>query len=127
MPSRRWGAGGCPSCRLIPRRWTRWIANSSSRPVSTSSVPPTSASRTFALATPTAADLLDLARRGWSADADILVITCLNTHSERVAATIEAEIGKPVVTSTTATLWHMLRLADCKDNIPGFGRLLGLA
>jgi maleate cis-trans isomerase len=29
-----------------------------------------------------------------------------------------------VITSTQATLWHALRLADIKDPILGFGRLL---
>lgn len=82
---------------------------------------------TFRLAAPTSADMLDLARKSWSPDADILVITCLNMNSQRVAAAIEAEIGKPVVTSTTATLWHLLRLAGRKDAVPGFGRLFDLA
>ena len=79
---------------------------------------------TFALASPTASDLVGLARRGWCPDADALVFTCLNTRSHFVADMIEREIGKPVVTSTTATLWHLLRLAGISDPIRGYGRLL---
>jgi maleate isomerase len=82
-------------------------------------------SDTFGLAAPDSGKLLDLARRGWSPDADALIITCLNTRSQLVAGAIEKEIGKPVVTSTTATLWHALRLAGLNDGLSGFGRLLG--
>jgi maleate isomerase len=37
---------------------------------------------------------------------------------------LEARIGKRVVTSTQATLWHVLRLAGVDTPIPGYGRLL---
>lgn len=67
---------------------------------------------------------MDLARRGWSPDADALIITCLNTHSHVAVETIEQATGKPVITSTTAMLWHILRLAGRKNRLPGFGRLL---
>lgn len=81
-------------------------------------------SDTFNLASPTSSTLLALARRGWRPDADALVITCLNTRSHFVVDAIEREIQKPVVTSTTATLWHALRLAGINDAIAGYGRLL---
>jgi maleate isomerase len=51
-------------------------------------------------------------------------MTCLNTRSHFVAEAMEREIGKPVVTSTTATLWHALRLAGVTDPVPGYGALL---
>lgn len=82
-------------------------------------------SDTFGLAAPDTDELLHLARRGWSPDADALIITCLNTRSQYVAEAIEKETGKPVVTSTTATLWHLLRLAGLSDRLSGFGQLLG--
>jgi maleate isomerase len=41
-----------------------------------------------------------------------------------VVATLEQKIGKPVITSTQATLWHALRLAGIKDSLPGYDRLL---
>ena len=37
---------------------------------------------------------------------------------------LEGRIGKPVVTSTQATLWHVLRLAGVDTPVPGYGRLL---
>ncbi|WP_210168576.1 maleate cis-trans isomerase family protein [Bradyrhizobium viridifuturi] len=83
-------------------------------------------SDTFGLAAPDEATLLDLARRGWSAKADALVMTCLNTRSHLVAEVLEEELGRPVVTSTTATLWHSLRLAGVDESIAGAGRLLSV-
>lgn len=78
----------------------------------------------FRLAEPTAEQLVALARRGWEPTAEALVITCLNTPSHTVIERLEAELGKPVITSTQATLWHALRLAGIRDAVPGSGRLL---
>ncbi|MDX2158078.1 MAG: hypothetical protein SFW09_16380 [Hyphomicrobiaceae bacterium] len=78
----------------------------------------------FKLAEPEPETLMDLGRRGFDNRADALVVSCLNTRSHAVIARLEAELGKPVVTSTQATLWHALRLAGINDPIKGFGRLL---
>ena len=37
---------------------------------------------------------------------------------------LEQALGKPVITSTQATLWHALRLAGIDDRIAGYGTLL---
>jgi maleate cis-trans isomerase len=37
---------------------------------------------------------------------------------------LERDLGKPVVTSQTATLWHALRTLGLKDPIPHYGQLL---
>ena len=39
-------------------------------------------------------------------------------------AALEAELGRPVVTSNQAALWCALRTAGIADAIPGLGRLL---
>lgn len=78
----------------------------------------------FRLAEPSVETLLDLARRGMDPKADALVISCLNTRSHAVIARLEEELGKPVITSTQATLWHALRLAGIEDRISGYGRLM---
>jgi maleate isomerase len=78
----------------------------------------------FRLAEPEPAALFRLGLDGWKASADALIISCLNTRSHAVIAALEQAIGKPVITSTQATLWHVLRLAGIKDAIPGYGRLL---
>ena len=79
---------------------------------------------TFELASPTARDIYALAERAWYPGADALLISCLNMNSQEVVAQIESQIGRPVVTSTTATLWKLLRSAGVQDRIPGYGRLL---
>ena len=78
----------------------------------------------FALADPTPDDIYALWKKSWHADADASLITCLNMNSQEVIERIEAESGKPVVTSTQATLWKLLRAAGVQDRIEGFGTLL---
>ena len=78
----------------------------------------------FRLADPTPPEIVELARRAWRDDADALLITCLNLRSHEVIERLEREIGKPVVTSTQATLWQLLRTAGIDDRIAGYGRLL---
>jgi len=78
----------------------------------------------FALAAPGPEEILDLALGAWDPAADGIVIACLNFRSHPVIDALEARIGKPVVTSTQAMLWHLLRLAGIATPIAGFGRLL---
>lgn len=70
--------------------------------------------------------MFELVMRGMDARADALMISCLNTRSHFVIAALEQALGKPVITSTQATLWHALRLAGIADPIPGQGRLLSV-
>ena len=78
----------------------------------------------FGLAEPNAEAILDLALGAWDPQSDGLVAACLNFRSHLVIDALEARIGKPVVTSTQAVLWHVLRLAGVTTPIPGYGRLL---
>jgi maleate isomerase len=78
----------------------------------------------FRLAEPTPEVLLELGRKGFDARSDALIMTCLNTRSHTVIDRLEKALGKPVITSTQATLWHALRLAGIADSVTGFGRLL---
>ena len=78
----------------------------------------------FALAEPTPDALFELGMRGFDKWADGLIMTCLNTRSHTVIDRLEQALGKPVITSTQATLWHTLRLAGIDDRIAGYGRLL---
>ncbi len=78
----------------------------------------------FRLASPEPETLYTLGLDGWDARAEALVITCLNTPSHTVIDALERELGRPVITSTQATLWHLLRLAGLDDRIEGYGRLL---
>ena len=78
----------------------------------------------FRLADPSGRDITELAKQAWNSDADALVITCLNLRSHEVVDELEREFGKPVITSTQATLWQLLRSAGVEDRIEGYGRLL---
>jgi len=78
----------------------------------------------FRLAEPEPGALFELGLKGFDTRSDALIISCLNTRSHTVIAALEQAIGKPVISSTQATLWHALRLAGIKDAITGFGRLL---
>ena len=78
----------------------------------------------FRLAEPDGDAILDLAMRAWDPQSDGLVAACLNFRSHLVIDTLEARIGKPVVTSTQAVLWRLLRLAGVTAPIAGYGRLL---
>ncbi len=78
----------------------------------------------FGLAEPEPAAILDLALRTWDPASDGVVIACLNFRSHPIVDELERRVGKPVVTSTQATLWHVLRLAGVTTAIPGYGRLL---
>ena len=78
----------------------------------------------FRLAEPTPEAILDLALGAWDPASDGVIIACLNFRSHPIIDALEARIEKPVVTSTQATLWHVLRLAGVDTPIPGYGRLL---
>jgi len=78
----------------------------------------------FRLAEPEPDAILDLALRAWDPQSDGLIAACLNFRSHPIIDAIEARIGKLVVTSTQAVLWHLLRLAGVASPIHGFGRLL---
>ena len=62
--------------------------------------------------------------RFWASRSNGLVAACLNFRSHPIIDALEARIGKPVVTSTQAVLWRLLRLAGVSAPISGFGRLL---
>ena len=78
----------------------------------------------FRLAEPTPEQILDFALGAWDPASDGMIIACLNFRSHPIIDELEARIGKPVITSTQATLWHVLRLAGVDAPISGYGRLL---
>lgn len=56
--------------------------------------------------------------------ADGILISCTNFRTIEVIEPLEADLGKPVVTSNQATFWDLLRLARVRDRVPGYGMLL---
>jgi len=56
--------------------------------------------------------------------ADAYLLSCTTVRSTDVAEELEGLLGRPVVTSNTAAVWHCLRTLGVADAVPGFGRLL---
>ncbi|MCI0829962.1 MAG: hypothetical protein J4N75_08075 [Chloroflexi bacterium] len=72
-------------------------------------------------------EIFDFAMNAWkdySGEADGLFISCMNHDGMAVAQALEDEIGKPVVTSHSATLWSVLSQAGETGPLYGYGRLL---
>ena len=57
-------------------------------------------------------------------DVEALFIACTDFRSLEVIDAIEADTGKPVITSNQALLWSAMRAAGHSCQIYGFGRLL---
>ena len=63
-----------------------------------------------------------LANRHENADAYLLSCTAIRTAP--IIAALESDLGKPVVTSNQAMVWHCLRKMGIRDSVPGYGTLL---
>ena len=59
-------------------------------------------------------------------EADAYFISCAAVRSAEAIDTLEAALGKPVITSNQVSFWHALRMAGIKDPVQGFGRLLSV-
>lgn len=58
-------------------------------------------------------------------DCDGVFISCTSLRTLSIIPDLETEIGKPVVSSNLALLWHLLRLAGIADQLPHLGQLFG--
>ena len=72
------------------------------------------------------AEIADWAVRADSPQADVVVIGCSGFRAcqPNFLDPLERRLGKPVVTSTQAFLWHMARSAGVEEKIEGYGTLL---
>ncbi|HOS29072.1 MAG TPA: arylmalonate decarboxylase [Deltaproteobacteria bacterium] len=57
-------------------------------------------------------------------DSQAVFISCTGLRSVEIIAALEERLGKPIVTSTQAAMWHMLRTVGVHDCLEGYGRLL---
>ncbi len=65
-------------------------------------------------------------RSAFVPQADGMIVSCTDFNTLEAIPRLEAEFGKPVISSNLATFWMALRAAGIDDAIPGFGRLLEL-
>jgi maleate isomerase len=56
-------------------------------------------------------------------DADALFISCTAIRSALVVEELEQKLGKPVITSNQALIWHSLKLMNNSSEVKGFGQL----
>jgi maleate isomerase len=79
----------------------------------------------FAIAELSRDAIIDLARRADHPDAQALLMPGGNMPCLEVADEIEAQLGKPMVTTNQAGMHALLALFGLPDRIAGAGRLLG--
>jgi len=68
-------------------------------------------------------EIIDLARRVDTDDADAVLLTCTDLSTLSVINKLEKELGKPVISSNTATFWYALQLCAINDDIQSGGSL----
>lgn len=69
-------------------------------------------------------EIVSLAREAMAPESQALFISCTAVRAAQAAARIEAEIGKPVVSSNLATAWACLRLCGEIAPRPELGMLM---
>ena len=69
-------------------------------------------------------DVYKFARTADTPEADGMFISCTAFRALEIAELLEREIGKPVVTSNSASIWYALRKVGVDDTIDGYGQLL---
>ena len=72
----------------------------------------------------TEARAIELARQADAPNADVVFLSGTGLPTVGAIETLEAELGKPVITGNQVSMWRALRLAGVHQPVPGFGRLL---
>lgn len=68
--------------------------------------------------------LEDFALNADTPDSDALFVSCGALRTLDIVDQLERKLGKPVICSNQAMIWHVLRLAGIEDQISGYGQLL---
>jgi maleate cis-trans isomerase len=68
--------------------------------------------------------VMKLARSADTADSEALFLSCTDLRALEVIAPLEAELGKPVLSSNQVTLWAVLSTLGEPTGLPRLGRLL---
>lgn len=69
-------------------------------------------------------DVAALVRETNTAESEAVFVSCTDFRAMEVAASLEAELKKPVLTSNQVTLWGVLRALGVTSSLPHHGRLL---
>jgi len=76
----------------------------------------------FALVPP--GEIYRFCRKNWDDKVDGLLISCMNFNAMPCIDPLERDLGKPVLSSHSATLWKILKTIGVQERVAGFGRLL---
>jgi len=63
-------------------------------------------------------------KRVFVSGADAIFVSCTNVRSVEIIKTLESDFGRPVVTSTQASMWAALRKLGIGEKMSGHGTLL---
>lgn len=66
----------------------------------------------------------NLAKEVDTEDAEAVLILCTGIRSVPILKTLEADLGKPVISAIQATFWNAIRMCGVNEKIEGFGSLL---
>ena len=69
-------------------------------------------------------DIVALARRANTSEGQGMFLSCTDLRALEVVDRLEAEFGKPVLTSNQVTMWAILKALGDPVQYPGFGRIL---
>ena len=70
------------------------------------------------------ASAYELARKVDRRGAEAVVLACTNWKTMDAIEKLERELGKPVVTTSQASVWAALKIVGGVEGVPGYGRLL---
>ncbi len=66
----------------------------------------------------------DLAKESNHPESEAIFISCVGLHTVEIIEALETDLQKPIVTSNQACMWNLLRMANIREKILGFGKLL---
>jgi maleate cis-trans isomerase len=69
-------------------------------------------------------EIYKFSRQAWQNKADGIFLSCMNWEASEALEALEKDLGKPAVSSHSATLWKALSLTNVREPIRGYGRLL---